>query len=159
MKQTDIAHILGVSKTTVSQVINKHNKHVCSHLNFGRIIVLAQFEDDFLTKEFASKIFEDICNLVLQKSSIRDTKNYLEIRRFAKKCKQWNTLLKDDKNIENCEPLQIIGMDMDVMKIFLSENFFMLCEIAQSKTKDRLIIEKACELQNAYINLKKKIRK
>lgn len=158
MKSTDIAKILNISQAAVSLVKRGKTKH-CGRLNLARITALINFEKEFLYSEFKQQIFRDLCDVVILKASARDGKNYTDVRRLAMKCRQWSELFSEEKNIENANAWVVLGLDKEPFDLFTTEEFWDLCEIAQRKSRRMDIIEKSLELQNAFKNLKRKIRK
>ena len=78
MKSSDIAKQIGKSKTHVYRTINdeNYNKH-----DFGKIMLLLNFEEDTLKEMFLDERFLELCTTGIEKS--RSAK----IREFASHCK------------------------------------------------------------------------
>ncbi|MBW7888381.1 MAG: hypothetical protein H3C35_08485 [Bacteroidetes bacterium] len=95
MKQSKIANTVGVSRSTVNQVLKGKYNHKTEGSIVERIFLLSNFETEFLPEVFSNNLFLEMCETAVEKSRKR------EVREFAAVLKQAALSLRkktDNKN-------------------------------------------------------------
>ena len=151
MNNTDIAKLLGISKSAVSMIING-NKHF-SKFNIEKVKYYRKFEMR-MEEIFKDAMFIRICDVVIEKARNRDCKNVTSLKRFAVQCKIWGLSLSGNSG----EFAAVPSLTVSPESLFVSDDMLVMLDTCMKRSEEKEIIEKAAMLYNLSQYLNKRLK-
>lgn len=153
MKNSQIAQILHVNKSTVSRILKGSKNY--SKYKIERCMFYKNFELDVVEDTFKAEEFADICEFVISKTTNRDAKNYDDIIRFATQCTRWNEVLYNNKDLSKLDGLMVASLNKEPMDLFCDQLFWEMLNIVVKKCKNSAMRQRASILQDSSINIRR----
>lgn len=153
MKNSEIAKILRINKSTVSRIIRGSRNY--SKWKIERVLHYKNFEKETVEGMFRDSEFANICEFVMEKATNRDAKNYDEVIRFASQCLRWCELLVNNKNLENVESMIVTSLTKEPMELFVDPLFWQMMNVVLRKSKSLTLKQRAAVLQDSSENIRR----
>jgi len=149
MRNCDIAKIAGLSNASVYKILylKDRSKYKFKPETIEKVRWLKAI-NYFLEAKFKDQLFIELCDLVIERTSKRDSKKYMEIIELANSCK----MLSGKVNHGIVKTIYYTAYD-----IFIDSDFCDLCNIGIIKSKNGKLRELGFELRELSKTFRKKL--
>lgn len=147
MRNIEIAKITGLSESSVCKILrgdksfSKENIILVHHYKNYEAVQIKDF--------FKDEKMEMMCNLIITEIRKNDYKDINKMLRYVVDCMNWYYILNN--------PNEYKIVSKTPANLFKDDMFFLMCDIAIKRCIDLELKKWILNLQNAHINLNKKL--